>query len=93
MVMYDFICPECGHRFEECVESGTQAIPCSECESFAERTWIKTPPVLTVIVPKYPGSSGRTAGGCEEANRPATKIMSGPGGCTSPKPKKIFAPG
>lgn len=92
MVLYDFACPNCGYKFEEFSEPGTQVMPCTECDALAERTWLKTPPVLTVIVPKYPGSSGRTAGGCEEAHRPATKIMSGPAGCTSPKPKTIFAP-
>lgn len=92
MVLYDFFCEECQKNFEELVAAGTANYECPICGHLSERTWTKTAPFLTVIVPKYPGSSGRTAGGCEEAHRPATKIMSGPAGCTSPKPKTIFAP-
>lgn len=92
MVIYDFFCEDCQKNFEEITEAGTANCACPICGSLSERVWTKTAPILTVIVPKYPGSAGRTAGGCEDAHRPATKIMSGPAGCTSPRPKTIFAP-
>jgi len=92
MVMYDFFCPNCEKTFDDIVETGTANLQCPVCGELAERVWLKTAQTITAFVPVYPGSRARTAGGCEDANRPATKIMSGPAGCTTPKPKTIFAP-
>lgn len=92
MVLYDFFCTHCEKTFEDLVISGTGNLQCPVCGNYSDRVWNKTAPTLKTIVPKYPGSSGRTAGGCEEAHRPATKVMSGPAGCTSPRPKTIFGP-
>lgn len=92
MVMYDFFCTSCEKNFEDLVENGTANLQCPVCGELSERVWLKTATTFSTIVPNYPGSSARTAGGCEEAHRPATKIMSGPAGCTTPKPKTIFSP-
>lgn len=92
MVIYDFECPNCGVTFEEYVDMGTQLCACPNCGKEGKRIFTKVAATLIEIVPVYPGSRGRTAGGCEDANRPATKIMSGPAGCSSPKPAKVFAP-
>jgi putative FmdB family regulatory protein len=92
MVIYDFECPECHNIFEEMVDMGTKEYPCPDCNTPSTRVFTKATMTLVELVPVYPGSRGRTAGGCEEANRPATKIMSGPAGCSSPRPSKVFAP-
>jgi putative FmdB family regulatory protein len=92
MVIYDFECKECSVFFEEYVTMGTKTCACPSCGKEGTRAFIKVAAALVEIVPVYPGSRGRTAGGCEEANRPATKIMSGPAGCSSPRPSLVFAP-
>lgn len=92
MVIYDFECPSCSVVFEELVNMGDAECECPNCGNAGTRIFTKLAPTLTTIVPVYPGSRGRTAAGCEDANRPATKIMSGPAGCSSPRPSKVYAP-
>lgn len=92
MVIYDFECPECNTVFEEYVNMGDKTCDCPKCGKEGTRIFTKVAALLVELVPVYPGSRGRTAGGCEEANRPPTKIMSGPAGCSSPRPSLVFAP-
>lgn len=92
MVIYDFECPQCGSIFEEMVDMGTKEHPCPDCGTASLRVFVRATTTLKEIVPVYPGSRGRTAGGCVEANRPPTKVMSGPAGCSSPRPAKVYAP-
>jgi len=92
MVIYDFECSGCGITFEELVSMGDAVCVCPDCGKEGKRVFTKAAATFSTIVPVYPGSRGRTAAGCEEANRPATKVMSGPAGCSSPRPSKVYAP-
>ena len=37
MPIYEFVCDECGERFEELVPAGTEAVACSACGSEGTR--------------------------------------------------------
>jgi len=86
-VMYDFECLACGKIFEEVVNSSKESVSCPYCGSdTTQKIWIKSPSCLTEIIPSYPGCKKQKAGYVHtHGNRPATKIMSGPGGVTTPK--------
>lgn len=38
MPVYDFKCPECGHRFEKLVKMDQEKTECPECKEEAEKT-------------------------------------------------------
>lgn len=86
MPLYDFECSQCRVIREELVDSGTTVVVCA-CGSNMERVWLKTPAVLTKIIPDYPGSKGLKAGYQHTSHAPqaATKVQSGYGGCQGPK--------
>lgn len=84
MPLYDFECDVCGKVTEELVSMGTKKMDCN-CGGVLMRL-VCAPKVLTEIIPSYPGSLKQKAGYVHtHGDRPATKIMSGPAGCTSPK--------
>jgi len=84
MPLYDFECNACGKVVEEIASVETKKMDCN-CGGTLERL-VAAPTVLTEIIPSYPGSLKQKAGYVHtHGDRPATKIMSGPGGCTSPE--------
>ena len=84
MPLYDFVCPECGRETEELCQSD-DVIACT-CKATMERVWKKSAPILTEIIPSYPGSKKQAAGYVHShGDRPATKVQSGYGGTVNPK--------
>lgn len=84
MPMYDFQCVN-GHSFEE-ICAADAVTPCPECGGVSERVWNKAPPVLTVIIPDYPGCKRQKAGYMHttKADQNATRVQSGYGGMCNP---------
>lgn len=84
MPMYDFQCPK-GHQFEE-ISAVNEVVCCPECGETAEKVWRKSAPVLTAIVPDYPGSKRFKAGyqHTHHADQSATRVQSGYGGMCNP---------
>ncbi len=84
MPLYDFEC-ECGHTCEDLVKCG-EVISCMKCGIDMTLVWKEAPKQFEVIIPTYPGSKKIKAGYVHtHADRPATKVSSGPSGCMSPK--------
>jgi putative FmdB family regulatory protein len=84
MPLHDFECIACGSMFEEIVPAGMHRCPCPECGAEGEKVYTKSPPILTAIIPAYPGCKKQKAGYAHShADRPATKIQST--GWTAPK--------
>lgn len=84
MPMYDFQCSN-GHVFEDIC--GVNDLPeCPKCGANSEKVWNKMAPVLTTIVPDYPGSKRFKAGytHTSKADQPATRVQSGYGGMCNP---------
>ncbi len=85
MPLYDFECTTCGEVVEEVVSFDTKKIDCEVCEGDMKRLACSGT-TLTNIIPSYKGCLKQKAGYMHtHADKPATKIMSGPAGCTSPK--------
>jgi len=61
MPLYDFECGACGAQKEVILPSG-ETIDCEECGTPMTKIWTKAPPVLTNIVPMYPGCKRLKAG-------------------------------
>lgn len=87
MPMYDFRCNTCNLEFDEIVLCNVNTIDCPVCGTLtAERIFITAPKLLTNIIPSYPGCKKHKAGYVHtHADRNATKISSGYGGCQGPK--------
>jgi len=84
MPLNDFKCA-CGHECEELVKFG-DVMPCEVCGSAMTIAWKVPPKQFGTIIPTYPGSKKIKAGYVHtHADRPATKVSSGPSGCMSPK--------
>jgi putative FmdB family regulatory protein len=84
MPLYDFKCEGCGETTEEVVPYDVKSLDCG-CGAKKKRLACAAN-TLTNIVPSYPGSLRQKAGYVHtHGDRPATKIMSGPAGCTSPQ--------
>ena len=84
MPMYDFECSSCGYTFEDITPADTVAV-CPECNNFVDRVFKQAPPILTNIIPSYPGCLKQKAGYVHiHGNKPAEKLQSGYGGCTKP---------
>lgn len=84
MPMYDFQCAN-GHQFEDIC--GVNDLPaCPECGGSTEKVWNHVAPVLTAIIPDYPGSKRLKAGyqHTNHADHSATKVQSGYGGMCNP---------
>ena len=81
---YDYQCSN-DHIFEINCSMNDKPIepPCIECGEPSKFIITKAPYQCTVIVPTYPGRV--TAGNVHILKRPATKLMSGPGGMSRPK--------
>ena len=87
MLMYDFECTKCHHQFEELTVIKETKSVCPECKGDAQRI-VSIPHQLHTIIPAYPGCKKQKAGYVHtHGNRPATKIQSGYGGCSSPENK------
>ena len=86
MPLYDFEC-KCGHVQEEIVSAGDSPPDCEQCGKSMERVFLKSPALLTTIVPTYPGCKKNKAGytHTSHADQDATKLQSGYGGCQGPK--------
>jgi len=89
--MHDFVCPQCGTEIEEIVKVDKNGkvvdkLQCDACGTTMEIIFKKAPVTFSTIVPDYPGSKKLKAGYIHtHGDRPATKVQSGPGGCTNPK--------
>ena len=58
MPMYEFVCPECGQRFERLVSAGTQREGCPECGAAgAERVLSTVAPPARLV--RSPGTARR----------------------------------
>lgn len=55
MPMYDFLCPRCGEKFEELVQSRQEDAPCPKCGASAERQMSIPSPLKTGAFPYKPG--------------------------------------
>jgi len=42
MPMFEYKCPDCGHKFEELVSGGTEQVPCPNCGSEKPERLIST---------------------------------------------------
>ncbi|MDE7159198.1 MAG: zinc ribbon domain-containing protein, partial [Clostridiales bacterium] len=42
MPMLEYVCPQCGKKFEELVKSHEEEVLCPECGAKAERCWCGT---------------------------------------------------
>jgi putative FmdB family regulatory protein len=74
MPLHDFVCPGCNAAFEEMVPAGMHLCPCPECGRDAEKVYTSSPPILTAIIPDYPGCRKHKAGYVHShADRPATR--------------------
>jgi putative FmdB family regulatory protein len=83
MPMYDFECSK-GHAFEE-ICAVNEEVKCPECGAEAKKVWRSGPPVLTHIIPSYPGCLAQKAGYVHShAPQPSTKVQSGYGGMCNP---------
>lgn len=84
MPMFDFRCSK-GHEFEE-ICSSDEKMTCPKCGEAAEKVWNAAPPVLTHIIPDYPGSKRFKAGyqHTSHADQSATRVQSGYGGMCNP---------
>ena len=86
MPLYDFECETCEEKIEDIVPTDVKKIDCEACGGKMARIACAGAAVLTNIIPSYPGCLKQKAGYMHtHADKPATKIMSGPAGCTSPK--------
>jgi putative FmdB family regulatory protein len=84
MPMYNFTCDDCGKTVEDLVSYETKKIDCNCGGKMKRQPCFAT--TLTNIIPSYPGSLKQKAGYMHtHGDKPATKIMSGPAGCTAPK--------
>lgn len=88
MPLYDFEC-SCGKTIEAIVPTG-EFPECPECGEKMSKVWMKSPSVLTTIIPTYPGCKRMKAGYAHtsSADHPATRVQSGYGGCTHPPEAK-----
>lgn len=85
MPMHDFECPECGQVVEEIVKTG-ETLRCSACGALMQKVFQVAPKSFSTIVPDYPGAKKKKAGYVHtHADRNATKVQSGYGGCVNPK--------
>ena len=56
--MYEFVCPDCGHRFERLADAGTRRAACPQCDSEdAERVLSSIAPPSRVAI--SPGTARR----------------------------------
>lgn len=90
-IMIDLQCGACDHEFESIIDRAQYTdgtIACPECNGETFRVYRGAPGVLTSIIPSYPGSKKNAAGHQHtHADRAASKIQSGFGGCQGPPPK------
>lgn len=85
MPMHDFECPNCGAECEEIVTL-TEVLKCTTCDSTMKKVFKKAPVTFGTIIADYPGAKKIKAGYVHtHADRPATKVQSGYGGCGNPK--------
>ncbi len=85
MPMHDFECPKCGQELEELVKQD-EVLRCSACGVKMKMVFKEAPKLFSTIVPDYPGAKKIKAGYVHtHADRPATKVQSGAGGCVNPK--------
>ncbi len=66
MPIYEFECEQCGARFEELVEAGTESVPCGECGGAMARRYSAQASSFKLVKP--PGRRA-PAGGAQR--RPA----------------------
>lgn len=87
MPVYDYACPS-DHIFEvRCsIAARPDLTPCPECGADSRRVILTVPPLLTEIIPSYPGSKKLKAGYVHShGDKAATKVSSGYGGCVNPR--------
>lgn len=99
MILRDFACTQCVHRFEEFEASDAEmelveaedaqrcVVCCPKCGADAEYAFKgRSATILEKIIPVYPGCKKKKAGytHTDHADQPATKIQSGYGGCQGP---------
>jgi putative FmdB family regulatory protein len=89
MPNYDFACPNGHEDFEvrcSIAAKDSELHRCPECREPGHQVITQAPVLCTTIVPMYPGSKAVSAGfQHSHGPRPATKLVSGPGGMSRPR--------